>query len=117
MMDVSAAVFRMLRLIPAAIALLAPAAGMAAPRTIDDCEKIKEADAYNLCLAAFGPTRGQHNKTYPGMAGGSGAAAATASPETRGRRSARRWRGDGGVHGAARPGHGGRVRMEFTPGR
>jgi len=116
-MDVSAAVFRMLRLIPAAIALLAPAAGMAAPRTIDDCEKIKEADAYNLCLAAFGPTRGQHNKTYPGMAGGSAASTAAASPEKRGRRSPRRWRGDADTRGAVRPGHGGRVRMEFTPGR
>jgi hypothetical protein len=114
MMVVSVAVFRTLRLTLAAIALLAPAAGAAGPRTIDDCEKIKEAEAFNLCLAAFGPTRGQHNKTYPGMAGGSGAAAST---ETRGRRSARRWRGDGGAHGAARPGHGGRVRMEFTPGR
>lgn len=98
-------------------ALFYPMPGEAAPRSIDDCEKIKEADAYNLCLAAFGPTRGQHNKTYPGIAGGSSAAAATASPETYGRRSGRRWRADGAVHGTARLGHRGRVRMEFTPGR
>jgi hypothetical protein len=98
-------------------ALFASIPSEAAPRTIDDCEKIKEADAYNLCLAAFGPTRGQHNKTYPGLAGGSGGALAAASPETHGRKSGRRWRADGGAHGTARFGHGGRVRMEFTPGR
>lgn len=27
----------------------------AAPQTIDDCEKIQAADAYNQCLAIFGP--------------------------------------------------------------
>jgi hypothetical protein len=38
-----------------------PALSNAAPRTINDCEKIEAADAYNRCLAAFGPvahTRG-----------------------------------------------------------
>ncbi len=29
----------------------------AAPRSIDDCEKIDAPDAYNQCLASFGPTR------------------------------------------------------------
>lgn len=28
----------------------------AAPRSINDCEKIDAADAYNQCLASFGPT-------------------------------------------------------------
>jgi hypothetical protein len=27
----------------------------AAPATIKDCEKIQQADAYNRCLASFGP--------------------------------------------------------------
>ncbi len=30
-------------------------AAQAAPRTINDCEKIEAADAYNQCLALFGP--------------------------------------------------------------
>lgn len=29
----------------------------AAPRSIDDCERYKEALAYNACLASFGPER------------------------------------------------------------
>lgn len=33
--------------------LAAPLA--AAPRSINDCEKIQSADAYNQCLASFGP--------------------------------------------------------------
>ena len=33
----------------------APAQSKAAPRSIDDCEKIQAADAYNQCLALFGP--------------------------------------------------------------
>ncbi len=32
-----------------------PALATAAPRTIADCERIEAADAYNRCLAAFGP--------------------------------------------------------------
>lgn len=40
----------------AAIALLTLAAGIAhAQATIGDCEKITAADAYNQCLAKFGP--------------------------------------------------------------
>ena len=39
-----------------ALALLA---GPAAAATIDDCEKISAPDAYNRCLASFGPKRGQ----------------------------------------------------------
>jgi hypothetical protein len=89
--------------------LAAPAA--AGPRTIDDCEAIKEASAYNLCLASFGPVRGQHGATYPSMAsegekgGGTSRAAASARLAPRGYRAA-----------ASRT-RGGRVRMEFTPGR
>jgi hypothetical protein len=31
-----------------------------APRTIKDCEKIQAADAYNQCLASFGPVAHEH---------------------------------------------------------
>jgi hypothetical protein len=87
-------------------ALAAPA--LAAPRSIAECEKIQEADAYNRCLASFGPTRGQHNVAYPGIAsevghGGSGRGASQAQSR----------------FGRAQvsQGRGGRMRMEFTPGR
>jgi hypothetical protein len=79
----------------------------AAPRSIDDCEKIKEAEAYNLCLASFGPVRGQHTKTYPGLASdGAAPASRTQSPISR--------------HGASRRhsvsrGHFGRMRLELKP--
>jgi len=81
----------------------------AAPRSIDDCEKIKEAEAYNLCLASFGPVRGQHNKTYPGLASDSAASASgmQASPP-----SSRR--GVSGRHNLNR-GHFGRMRLELKP--
>ena len=39
----------------------------AAPRSIKDCEKIQAADAYNRCLASFGPVAHMH-----GMTSGSG---------------------------------------------
>jgi len=32
---------------------------VSAQTSIDDCEKIQQADAYNKCLAQFGPMRGQ----------------------------------------------------------
>lgn len=87
-------------------ALTAPA--LAAPRSIADCEKIQEADAYNRCLAAFGPTRGQHGATYPGVAsegGGKGSGRGAYRPAPR--------------YGGAQVsyGRGGRMHMEFTPSR
>lgn len=50
-----------------AFALAAPAG--AAPNSINDCEKIEAADAYNQCLAMFGPvahTRGASTKDFGG---------------------------------------------------
>lgn len=44
----------------AAALAAAPAASNAAPRSINDCEKIDAADAYNQCLAAFGPVAHTH---------------------------------------------------------
>lgn len=32
----------------------------AAPRSIKDCDKIQAADAYNRCLASFGPVAHMH---------------------------------------------------------
>src|SRR3977135_3496001 len=44
----------------AAALIAAPAHSNAAPRSIDDCEKIQAADAYNQCLAVFGPLARGH---------------------------------------------------------
>jgi hypothetical protein len=46
---------------------------VSAQSSIDDCEKIQAADAYNKCLAQFGPVRGQRaarpaGKRYGGHA-------------------------------------------------
>ncbi|HEY8008408.1 MAG TPA: hypothetical protein VIE66_16790 [Methylocella sp.] len=43
-----------------AAAIAAPACSNAAPRSIDECEKIQAADAYNQCLALFGPVARNH---------------------------------------------------------
>jgi hypothetical protein len=95
--------------IAAVLAVFATPA-LAAPRSIDDCEAIKEADAYNRCLASFGPMRGQHGATYPGVAA-KGGHSGKASGRSASRPPSR--------SGAARlsASRGGRVRMEFTPGR
>ncbi|WP_292531911.1 hypothetical protein [Methylocystis sp.] len=81
---------------------------LAAPGSIADCEKIQDADAYNRCLAYFGPTRGQHGASYPGVAseGGHGGSGGSAS-----RTQSRFGRAQ------VSQGRGGRMRMEFTPGR
>jgi len=39
--------------------LLLASLPVSAQTSIDDCEKIQQADAYNKCLAQFGPMRGQ----------------------------------------------------------
>jgi hypothetical protein len=45
----------------AAALIAAPAQSKAAPRSIGDCEKIQAADAYNQCLAVFGPLARGHS--------------------------------------------------------
>lgn len=45
----------------------APAQSKAAPRSIGDCEKIQAADAYNQCLALFGPLARGHGAAGDGM--------------------------------------------------
>ncbi|MGH6863960.1 MAG: hypothetical protein ACRECN_06760 [Methylocella sp.] len=44
-----------------------PAQSKAAPRGIDDCEKIQAADAYNQCLAVFGPVARGHGTAGEGL--------------------------------------------------
>ena len=108
-----------------AVALLLAAPAAAEPRSIDDCEKIKEPEAYNLCLASFGPTRSQHNKTYPGVASEGDKAidkSETATPANtaepgKGGRQARSGRSHGRHHGWSGHGRRGRMRMEFRTGR
>jgi hypothetical protein len=94
------------------LALATPAE--AGPRSIDDCESIKDANAYNLCLASFGPMRGQHGATYPGAASEGEKRGRSASGP--GRRPAPRLAAPPLPRGA-RVSHGGngRIRMEFTP--
>ncbi|WP_442756357.1 hypothetical protein ACNHKD_06995 [Methylocystis sp. JAN1] len=106
----AARAFRLALLV--ALALAAPA--FAGPRTIDDCEAIKEANAYNLCLASFGPVRGQHGATYPRMASEGEKGAAGGKSRAGVPRSATAAHGYGAAISHT---SGGRVRMEFTPGR
>jgi hypothetical protein len=47
---------------------------VSAQSSIDDCEKIQQADAYNKCLAQFGPMRGQRAARPAGKKYGSRAA-------------------------------------------
>ncbi|MBY6240994.1 hypothetical protein K3F48_07355 [Methylosinus sp. Sm6] len=49
---------RMIRV--AAAATLAAFSAAAGPRSIADCENIQAADAYNQCLASFGPVASGH---------------------------------------------------------
>ena len=101
----------MIRTLPLILlaALFMVKAAEAAPRSIEDCEKIKEAEAYNLCLASFGPVRGQHNKTYPGIASdGDASESGKKAPLPSSRR------GSNGRQSLSR-GHSGRIRLELKP--
>ncbi len=84
-----------------ALGLLAATGAQAAPKNIDDCEKIKEPMAYNECLASFGPAAGSHGGgAYLPPAG-----ARHSEPHV------------GAAGGVIRRGAHGRVHMEFTPGQ
>jgi hypothetical protein len=95
-------------------ALLAGASAQAAPKNIDDCEKIKEPMAYNECLASFGPAVGHvgSGQSYaPASEGGAPRAAVGKGRRARAYHApARRGAGGMAMHGAS-----GRMRMEFTP--
>ncbi|MGH6795146.1 MAG: hypothetical protein ACREDH_08100 [Methylocella sp.] len=51
----------------AAALIAASAHANAAPRSIDDCEQIQAADAYNRCLALFGPIARGHGAAGDGL--------------------------------------------------
>ena len=53
------------RLAISALVALSFTPAIAAPRGIADCEAISQPDAYNNCLASFGPTRGGGGKLGP----------------------------------------------------
>jgi hypothetical protein len=76
-----------------------PASAGAKARSIDDCEKIEAADAYNNCLASFGPTPRSHGR----------AAYAPADPEATVPKNERGRRAGSGTAGRRR------VHTEFTP--
>jgi hypothetical protein len=84
-----------------AASIAATGAATAGPRSIDDCEKIEAADAYNHCLASFGPVASGHARAFAPLS------AATAEPHA-GRRS----RG----LSVERRRAAGRLRMVITPG-
>ncbi len=77
-----------------ALVIFAAAPAAAAPGSINDCEKIQEADAYNQCLASFGPAARERGIAADPEGGANGPAKARASS-----------RRHGGYRGHAR-GHG-----------
>ena len=111
-------------------ALLAGASAQAAPKNIDDCEKIKEPMAYNECLASFGPAVGHvgAGQSYgPASEGEPRAAAKGPKGERLPRAGAARGKGDGdawgqwagahGVHAEAKVRGGARLLGRFQPSR
>ncbi len=107
------------RLIGAVLVGLASVAAAHGQATIGDCEKISAADAYNQCLAKFGPPSKAGNLApeRPGDVKNSSeeAAAGAGRPKgaAAGKTAARRGRHGRGGH-ATRHGGGGRKRMTFT---
>ena len=108
-----------MRLIGAVLIGLATVAAAHGQATIADCEKISAADAYNQCLAKFGPASKAGNLApeRPGdVKNSSEEAAATAGrPKgaARGKAVARHGRHGRGGH-VVRRGGGGRKRASFT---
>ena len=102
-----------------ALASLAAASASTAPRSIGDCEQIKDPDAYNQCLASFGPVAhiGPAVGETPATSGAEAVlpqAAQRGSVRAHGKRSAHGPRGDRRGHaGLVTSRHGGRVRATF----
>jgi hypothetical protein len=91
-----------LALAAGAVALLL---GGAAVAGVASCEKIKDADAYNSCLASFGPAAGDHKITAP--------PAEANAPKAVRRRAHRPEKYERGPKRQAN----GRVRIEIIPGQ
>ena len=98
-------------LLGAVAGVLGAAAGggpaVAAPRSIADCEKIEAADAYNKCLASFGPAAHEH-RLSPVAPRGAASSAARVRQRHYGHYSR------GASRAEARGRHGARQSMEFT---
>ncbi|MGE3245054.1 MAG: hypothetical protein AB7F96_16175 [Beijerinckiaceae bacterium] len=61
------------RLVAVAMLFVAALPGTASARSMADCEKIQDGDAYNRCLASFGPKRSApraSGQAYPYAASG-----------------------------------------------
>lgn len=83
------------------------------PRTIADCKKIQEADAYNQCLASFGPAAHKRGVSADPEGGGNGGGGASTAAH-----SARRGHGAHAAHASPRGSHGrGRHYHASRPGR
>jgi hypothetical protein len=97
----------------ACLLAVAPGAGAAG---IESCEKIKDADAYNSCLASYGPAVGEHKVTR------APAPDSEAEPPHSGQRKAAAGRSrarktvEEAAHAPKRQANG-RVRIEIFPGR
>jgi hypothetical protein len=117
----------------AAASIAVPAHSNATPRSIDDCEKIQAADAYNQCLAVFGPLARGHGVAGDGVdaettPGNAHAEVVTVTDSHHGRRHASRhgwtqhswarhgWERHGHWHrtGAAAHRHGKTTTMAFS---
>lgn len=82
------------------VATLVAGAATAGPRSIADCETIQAADAYNRCLASFGPSAGRRGRSFGADVSAEGD---YSRPEHR--------------SGMAEQGRKGRVRMVLEPPR
>jgi hypothetical protein len=80
-------------------------AALAAPRSIADCEAIQAPDAYNHCLASFGPVRGGGGRKY--------LRAASEPAHGASSRQGRRYSSSESFQRS----RSGRMRMEFAPAR
>ena len=79
-----------------------PAQSKAAPRSIDDCEKIQAADAYNQCLALFGPLARGHGAAGDGVDAGRQDAEAATGNANSGAATVADWGRDHGRRHASR---------------
>ena len=84
---------------------------------IDSCEKIKDADAYNACLASYGPAVGEHRFTAaPPAESGEREQASGAKAAAHGARRGGRQTAETARQGPKRQANG-RVRIEIFPGK
>ena len=116
------------RIVAAAMLCLVPAATVMAQARIEDCESIQAADAYNQCLAKFGPTskvksvepvKPSDIKDNSAEAAAGAKAAASAKASAKVSRHASRGHGvrARGRHVATRGRHGGSSRTKKSGGR